>query len=116
MDRIRNELGLWCSIGISENKFLSKMASEMKKPLGITELWKEDIKFKMWSLPVQSMYGIGKQTAQKLQSMGIRTIGELAQFKKEDLVKKLGKSGAEMHQACQIRSTSRPDPSTLMMI
>jgi DNA polymerase-4 len=98
MDRIRNELGLWCSIGISENKFLSKMASEMKKPLGITELWKEDIKFKMWPLPVQAMYGIGKQTAQKLQSMGISTIGELAHYNSAQLVKKLGKSGAEMHQ------------------
>ncbi len=98
MDRIRNELGLWCSIGISENKFLAKMASEMKKPLGITELWKDDIKFKMWPLPVQSMYGIGKQTAQKLQSMGINTIGDLAQFNWEKLVKKFGKSGVEMHQ------------------
>ena len=43
MKEIQYELDLWCSIGISENKFLAKMASEMKKPLGITELWKKDV-------------------------------------------------------------------------
>lgn len=97
MDQIKNELGLWCSIGISENKFLAKMASEMKKPLGITELWKEDIKRRLWPLPVQSMYGVGKQTAQKLRNMRIETIGEIALSSREHLVKNLGKSGAEIH-------------------
>lgn len=94
MERIKKELGLWCSIGISENKFLSKMASEMKKPLGITELWQKDIKQKLWPLPVNYMYGVGKQTAQKLQNMGISTIKDLALFDKESLFKNLGKMGA----------------------
>ena len=97
-ERIKNELDLWCSIGISENKFLSKMASDMKKPLGITELWKKDIKQKLWPLPVQSMYGVGKQTAQKLQSTRIETIGDLALSNRDTLIKKLGKAGAEIHQ------------------
>lgn len=95
MDRISRELGLWCSIGISENKFLAKMASEMKKPHGITELWKKDIEQKMWPLPVNYMYGIGKQTALKLQGMGISTIRDLALCDREYLVRKLGKIGAE---------------------
>jgi Nucleotidyltransferase/DNA polymerase involved in DNA repair len=98
MDDIMNELGLWCSIGIAENKFLAKMASEMKKPQGITELWKDDLKYKMWPLPVQSMYGIGKQTAHRLQEFGIETIGELAAYKLEHLVKLLGKMGIELHE------------------
>ncbi len=97
MERIKNELGLWCSIGISENKFLSKMASEMKKPLGITELFVKDIEFKLWPLPVENMYGIGRQTANKLYDMGIFTIGELARFNPQHLKDKLGKSGAEIH-------------------
>ena len=59
MDEIKDRLGLWCSIGIAENKFLAKMAAEMKKPLGITELWKHDIPIKLWPLPVKEMYGIG---------------------------------------------------------
>jgi DNA polymerase-4 len=96
MDRIKNELNLWCSIGISENKFLAKMASEMKKPLGITELWKKDIQEKLWPLPVDYMYGVGKQTAKKLNSMGIYTIKDLALTKKEDIHHKLGKIGVEL--------------------
>jgi DNA polymerase-4 len=96
MDRIKNELNLWCSIGISENKFLAKMASEMKKPLGITELWKKDIQEKLWPLPVDYMYGVGKQTAKKLNSMGINTIKDLALTKKEDIYHKLGKIGVEL--------------------
>jgi DNA polymerase-4 len=96
MDRIKNELDLWCSIGISENKFLAKMASEMKKPLGITELWKKDIEEKMWPLPVSLMYGVGKQTAKKLNSMGIYTIKDLALTKIDNIYKKLGKTGVEL--------------------
>ncbi len=96
MDRIKNELNLWCSIGISENKFLAKMASEMKKPLGITELWKKDIEEKLWPLPVDYMYGVGKQTAKKLNSMGIYTVKDLALTKREDIYHKLGKIGVEL--------------------
>jgi DNA polymerase IV len=98
MKTLQTELGLPCSIGISENKFLSKMASEMKKPLGITELWKKDIKQKLWPLTVESMYGVGKQTAGKLKDLGINTIGDLAVSNCDVLVKKLGKSGAELHR------------------
>jgi len=98
MEQIKNELGLWCSIGISENKFLSKMASEMKKPLGITELWKKDIKNKMWPLPIQYMYGVGKQTSQKLQGMGITTIGALAASNRELLYKNLGNFGIQIFE------------------
>ena len=96
MERINKELNLWCSIGISENKFLAKMASEMKKPHGITELWINDIKEKMWPLPVNYMYGVGKQTALKLQSMGIFSIMDLALYNRDYLVKKLGKIGGEL--------------------
>jgi DNA polymerase-4 len=96
MGRINKELNLWCSIGISENKFLAKMASEMKKPHGITELWTKDIKEKMWPLPVSSMYGVGKKTAMKLQGMGIFTIGDLALYNRQYLADKLGKAGAEL--------------------
>ncbi len=96
MNKIKNELDLWCSIGISENKFLAKMASEMKKPLGITELWIKDIQEKLWPLPVSYMYGVGKQTANKLNSIGIFTIKELALTNKENIFHKFGKSGVEL--------------------
>ena len=97
MDEIKDRLGLWCSIGIAENKFLAKMAAEMKKPLGITELWGHDIPTKFWPLPVKEMYGIGGKTAEKLNRMGIRTIGELARLDLNLLVKTFGKGGNEIY-------------------
>ena len=101
MDEIKERLGLWCSIGIAANKFLAKMASEMKKPLGITELWEEDIPTRFWPLPVKAMYGVGAKTAEKLNRMGIRTIGELASFDTNLLVKAFGKGGNEMQLRAQ---------------
>jgi DNA polymerase IV len=97
MDEIKARLGLWCSIGIAENKFLAKMAAEMKKPLGITELWEDDIPIKFWPLPVKEMYGIGGKTAEKLNRMGIQTIGELAKLDINLIVKTFGKYGNEMY-------------------
>jgi DNA polymerase-4 len=97
MNEIKDSLGLWCSIGIAENKFLAKIAAEMKKPLGITELWEKDIPVKLWPLPVREMYGVGAKTAEKLNSMGIRTIGELAKSDVNALIKALGKVGNEVY-------------------
>ncbi len=98
MNSIQNELNLPCSIGISENKFLSKMAADIKKPLGITELWSKDIVNKLWPLPVGTMNGIGKQSAKKLNSFGIKTIGDLAELDKDFLIKHFGKNGIAIHE------------------
>jgi DNA polymerase-4 len=98
MGEIRDTLGLMCSIGIAGSKFLAKMASEMKKPMGITELWEKDIPKKLWPLQVSAMYGVGKQTAEKLNRLGIQTIGQLAHFNANVLKEKLGKSGPELHR------------------
>src|SRR5512145_507156 len=97
MAEIKDRLGLWCSIGIAENKFLAKMAAEMKKPLGITELWPSDIPIKLWPLPVKEMYGIGARTAEKLNLMGIKTICDLAKSDLNRIVRTLGKWGREIH-------------------
>ena len=97
MDEIKDRLGLPCSIGIAENKFLSKMAAEMKKPLGITELWERDIPAKLWQLPVKEMYGVGAKTAEKLNCMGIKTISDLAKSDVNLIVQAFGKGGSEIH-------------------
>lgn len=81
-DRIRNqireELGFTVNIGVSENKLLAKMASDFQKPDQVHTLWKNEIKKKMWPLPVTDLFFVGRATAKKLFGMGIRTIGELA--------------------------------------
>lgn len=97
MNEIKDKLGLWCSIGIAENKFLAKMAAEMKKPLGITELWLPEVKNKLWPLPVQEMYGVGFRTVEKLHRLGIKTIGELAGSDLNAIVRELGKAGRDIH-------------------
>jgi len=76
-DHLLTELGLPCSIGIGPNKFLAKMASNMKKPLGITVLRKREVDKYLWPLPIEEMYGIGKKTAPKLREIGVNTIGDL---------------------------------------
>ena len=91
-DKIYKELGLSCSIGVAPNKFLAKMASDMKKPLGITVLRKRDVELVLWKLPIKDMFGVGKKTAAMLNKLGIETIGDFANYENDMLLKKkLGK-------------------------
>ena len=76
--RIKEQLDLPCSIGIAPNKFLAKMASDMKKPMGITVLRKRDIPSILWPLPVIEMHGIGEKTAEKLKGIDVLKIEDLA--------------------------------------
>ncbi|MFU8786738.1 MAG: DNA polymerase IV [Candidatus Izemoplasmataceae bacterium] len=80
-DYLMKELNLPVSIGIAPNMFLAKMASDMKKPLGITVLRKRDIEEKLWPLPIEKMHGIGKKTVPNLKLLGIDTIKDLALYK-----------------------------------
>lgn len=73
-----HDLGLKCSIGVAPNKFLAKMASDMKKPMGITVLRIQEVPKKLWPLPIELMRGIGKKTSPTLREIGILTIGDLA--------------------------------------
>jgi DNA polymerase-4 len=92
--------GLTCSIGVAPNKLLAKMASEFNKPKGISIVWEDDIKRKIWPLPVRKINGIGPKAEAKLLENGVTTIGELAAKPKLELIAKLGKSyGAWLHNA-----------------
>lgn len=84
---VYSNLKLQCSIGISMNKFLAKMASDLKKPMGITIITNQNFKEIIWPLPIDDMYGIGKKTAPKLKEIGILTIGDLAKRENYDLIK-----------------------------
>ena len=72
------QIGLKCSIGVGPTKFLAKMASDMKKPMGITVIRRKDIKRMLYPLPIDNFFGIGKKTAAFLRSKGINTIGDFA--------------------------------------
>lgn len=92
-DRIKKELGFTVSVGISSNKLLAKMASELKKPDAVSTLFPEEISYKMWPLPVGELFMVGRATYPKLKQIGIETIGDLAQLSPDILTAKLKSHG-----------------------
>lgn len=91
--RVKEELGFTVNIGLSQNKLLAKMASDFEKPNKIHTLYKQEIPYKMWNLPVQELFMIGKKTVPVLNSLNIKKIGDLAKYDKKLLQKRLGKYG-----------------------
>ncbi|MBR4163885.1 MAG: DNA polymerase IV [Solobacterium sp.] len=95
--RVLKEVGIPCSIGIGPNMFLAKMASDMKKPMGITVLRIRDVPHKMWPLHIKEMRGVGSKTLPLLEEMNIHTIGDLANFKDTESLKPIfGKNTEEV--------------------
>jgi DNA polymerase-4 len=90
---------LTCSIGVSPNKLLAKLASEMNKPNGITLLRIEDLQEKVWPLACRKVNGIGPKAAERLTSMGLGTVGDLARTSRDDLIDAFGTHhGAWLHE------------------
>jgi DNA polymerase-4 len=101
---VRAATGLSCSLGVTPNKLLSKIASDLEKPGGITVLTAGDIPARIWPLAVRKVNGIGPKAGAKLESLGIRTIGELAAAPPDWLVEHFGRSfGQWMHAAAHGR-------------
>jgi len=101
---VREATGLSCSIGVTPNKLLSKIGSDLKKPGGVTVLDEADIASRIWPLPVGRINGIGPKARERLDGMGIRTIGELAAAEPAWLIARFGKStGQWMHEAAHGR-------------
>ena len=99
--------GLTCSVGVAPNKLLAKMASEFNKPNGISIVHASDLQAKIWPLNVRKINGIGPKSGEKLASLGIQTIGELAAQEPQWLMAKFGKStGAWMHEVAWGRDDS----------
>jgi DNA polymerase-4 len=96
-DRIKKELGFTVNVGISSNKLLAKMASDFKKPDLVHTLFPEEIKDKMWVLPVGELFFVGKSTVKILNTLGIYTIGELAKTDISILRAHLKKHGEVIH-------------------
>ncbi|WP_082233908.1 DNA polymerase IV [Halobacillus massiliensis] len=112
-NRIHDELDLPCSIGIAPNKFLAKMASDMKKPMGITILRKRDLREKLWVLPIEEMYGVGEKTAEKLRKIKINTIGSLAEHPVFELKQLLGINGERLRNRANGIDNRPVDPEAV---
>lgn len=110
---ILHELDLPCSIGIAPNKFLAKMASDMKKPMGITVLRKRDVKTVLWPLPVSKMHGIGEKTAEKLAKINVFTIGDLAKANEVQLKGLLGINGLRLKERANGMDPRKVDPEAI---
>ncbi|MED1205241.1 DNA polymerase IV [Heyndrickxia acidicola] len=111
-EQLLSELDLPSSIGIAPNKFLAKMASDMKKPMGITILRKRDIQEVLWPLPLIEMHGVGKKTAEKLELAGIKTIRDLAEVHDIQIRKLLGIRGAFLKERARGIDNRHVDPDS----
>lgn len=87
------ETGLSCSVGVAPNKFLAKLASDLKKPGGLTVIEEDKIREILDPLPVGKIWGVGAKTADKLHSMGLETIGQLTRLSRSHLEAAFGKLG-----------------------
>jgi len=91
--RIKKELGITVSIGVSFNKIFAKLGSDMKKPDAVTEISRKDFKEKIWNLPVEELLGVGKASKKKLNRLMFFTIGDLARGDPDLIRMKLGING-----------------------
>ena len=96
-ERMKKELGITVSIGVSFNKIFAKLGSDYKKPDAITTMGKDEYKTKAWPLPVANLLYVGRATSRKFADMGIKTIGDLATMDEGILIKKFGKIGSVLH-------------------
>jgi len=99
-NNVKRATGLNCSIGITPNKLLSKIASDLDKPDGLTLLTMADLPERIWPLPARRINGIGPKAGAKLAALGIETIGQIAQRDRAWLIEHFGRSyGAWLHDA-----------------
>lgn len=92
-NRMKSELGITVSIGVSFNKIYAKLGSDYKKPDAITTMYRDEFQRKAWVLPASDLLYVGRSTSAKLQKLGIRTIGDLAGTDEKILHSQLGKMG-----------------------
>jgi DNA polymerase-4 len=99
-NNVRSATGLTCSVGVTPNKLLSKIASELDKPDGLTVLTAADLPTRIWPLPVRRINGIGPKAGARLEALGLRTVGELAVCERAWLVEQFGRAyGRWLHDA-----------------
>ncbi|MEO5735250.1 MAG: DNA polymerase IV [Rubrivivax sp.] len=97
---VRRSTGLACSIGVTPNKLMAKIASELDKPDGLTVITHDDLPLRVWPLSVRRINGIGPKAADRLQALGVATVGDLAARERAWLLAHFGRSyGRWLHDA-----------------
>ncbi len=97
-NKIRDTLGFTVNVGVGSNKLLAKMASDFEKPDRVHTLFEDEIKSKLWPLPVGDLLMVGKSAAARLERAGINTVGELAGLERSRAERILGKKlGDQLH-------------------
>ena len=107
---ILKETGLVASIGVAPTKFLAKLASDLDKPDGFRIIREDEIRDVLDPLPVEKIFGVGRSTAKRLHSLGVRTIGQLAELERDEVVRRFGSSGAWIHDLAHGVDPRRVNP------
>jgi DNA polymerase-4 len=111
--RTEIEIGVTISVGLSHNKFLAKLASDMDKPRGFSVIGKEETLGRLAPMPLSVIYGVGKVFAETLRKDGFHTIGQLQTHPTDDLIKRYGEMGARLARLCRgddARTITPDDP------
>ena len=96
---IDRRFGLGASIGVGPNKLVAKMASGVRKPRGLTALDQEGFRAEFWPRDIQAMWGVGPKLAERMRSLGIKTVGELARAPEHVLKAAFGIIGPQLREA-----------------
>ncbi|MGD0621756.1 MAG: DNA polymerase IV [Thermacetogeniaceae bacterium] len=111
--RIRQEVGLTCSVGVAPNKLLAKMGADLQKPDGLTVIGRRDVPAVIWPLPVRDLFGVGPRYEQHLRRLNIFTIGDLARFPVDILKRKFGVIGEVLWLNANGTDSSPVEPESL---
>lgn len=111
--RIKNEIGVLCSVGIGPNKLLAKMAAGLQKPDGLTVLPRGEVQARLWPLPVIELFGVGPRLEKRLHVLSIRTIGDLARADIKLLRSRFGVVGEVLYASAHGIDYSPVDPHSL---
>ena len=107
-ERIRQAEGLSASVGVAPNKFLAKVASDMEKPDGLVILPIEEVRARLWPMPVERLWGVGPRTTDLLHGLGVRTIGDILRAPPERLASRIGGDAASHLRALAAGKDDRP--------